>query len=131
MNPPVDFGSNIDDDTTIMPGGDLPPVNVPVTEPPKNTHKPNQLARYKKRVWITLEDNDNIPPSGQFIGHNGTGFLLRPGTPAEVPVELLEILNNCEYLSPVVDPATKQILEYKPRLRFPYRLVNAPVEQTA
>jgi hypothetical protein len=131
MNPPVNFGSNIDDDTTILPEGALPQVNVPVTEPPKRNWKPNQLRRYPNRVWLVLEENDGIPPTGQFIGHNGTGFLLKPGTPAEVPVELLEILNNAEYLSPVFDPQTRQVLEYKPRLRFPYRLVNAPREEVA
>jgi hypothetical protein len=129
MNPPVDFGSNIEDDTTIMPEGALPPVNVPVHEPPKRKLGPGQLARYKHRIWLVLEDNDNIPPTGQFFGHNGTGFMLRVGVPAEVPLEVLELLNNAEYMAPVVDQQTRQIIEYKPRLRFPYRLVNAPREQ--
>jgi hypothetical protein len=135
MNPPVDLGSNIESDETIMPqaasGVPLPELNVPVREAPKSKLKPNQLAKYKQRVWLVLEDNDNIPPTGQFIGHNGTGFMLKAGVPAEVPVEVLEILNNAEYLAPVVDQVTKQVIDYKPRLRFPYRLVNAPREEAA
>ena len=31
-----------------------------------------------KRVRIVLEDNDTIPPTGQFIGVNGKGYILRP-----------------------------------------------------
>jgi hypothetical protein len=137
MNPPVDFGSNIENDVTIVPqapaGVEIPEMNVPVREPPKRKMNPGQLAKYPNRVWLVLEDNDNIPPTGQFFGHNGVGFMLRAGERAEVPIEILEILNNAEYLAAVVDPLTKQIIEYKPRLRFPYRIVAAPkaVEETA
>lgn len=126
MNAPVDLGSNIESDATIMPE-----LNVPVREAPKPRLKPNQLAKYPKRVWLVLEDNENIPPTGQFFGHNGTGFILKAGEAAEVPIELLDILNNAEYLAPVVDPQTRQIIDYKPRLRFPYRIVQPPKEEVA
>lgn len=134
MNAPAqpDFGTNIEaQDPGVAPEVVIPDENTPVLHRPTVSKKPNQLARYKKRVWLVLEDNENIPPTGQFFGHNGTGFILVPGKPVEVPVELLNILNDAEYLAPVVDQATRQIIDYRPRLRFPYRIVPAPQEQAA
>lgn len=124
MNAQAGFGSNIDDDTT-MPEGAL------VREPPKSAVKSDRLARYKQRVWIMLEDNENIPPTGQFIGHDGVGFMLQAGVAAEVPLELIDILNNAVYLAPTVDQATKQIIGYRERLRFPYRVVAKPATAQA
>jgi hypothetical protein len=89
------------------------------------------LGQYKKRDWIILADNDQIPPTGQFIGHNGNGFMLRPNVPAEVPVELLDILNNAVWDAPEVDQATRQIIRYSPRLRFPYQVVQKPRDMQA
>lgn len=130
MGKPVNFGSNIGDDDDDDVG--LPQIGTLVREVrPSDKPAPNQLAQYKKRVWIILEDNESIPPTGLFIGHNGVGFMLKAGVPAEVPVELLEILNHAEYNAPVVDPSTKQIIEYRPRLRFSYRRVAPPTEQVA
>ena len=49
---------------------------------------------------------------------------LRPGEEAEVPVELLSLLNDAIQDVPVIDPHTSQVLGYKSRLRYPYRLVS-------
>jgi hypothetical protein len=128
MNPAPDigFGSNLQEEgEALLPESALHGgvVSMP-PEGPKAT--PNVLNRYKKRLWIELQDNDQIPPTGLFIGHNGTGFMLKAGVEAEVPLELLDILNNAVYDAPIVDTATKQIIGYTPRLRFPYRVVNNP-----
>src|SRR4051812_16620946 len=32
-------------------------------------------------TWVMLDDNDDIPPTGLFVGHNGTGFLIQTGVP--------------------------------------------------
>jgi hypothetical protein len=79
-----------------------------------------------ERVWIVLEENDEIPPTGQFIGHNGTGYLLKPGEPALVPAHIIEILDHAVTSTPVVDPVTKQVTGHRDRMRFPYRRVAAP-----
>ena len=125
MNSGVDFGTNIED--AVMPAG-THEMNVPVTAPPKQTAKVDRLGPYKRRIWIILEDNDNIPPTGQFFGHNGVGFMLRAGFPVEVPAEIVDILNNAVYLAPSVDPQTHQIIGYRERLRFPYRMVPKPAD---
>lgn len=123
MNPQA-FGSNIDSDITMSL--DSPVIN----EPPKREAAP---APYQgKRVWIELQDGEHINPTGQFIGHNGRGFMLKAGEPALVPPEIINILNDAVYDAPIVDPTTQQILGYRKRLRFAYRVLpNGPAAQAA
>lgn len=78
----------------------------------------------EERIKIILEENEEIPPTGQFFGLNGTGYILRPGEIAEVPVGLIDILDNAVKLAPVVDPVTKQPIDHRPRHRFAYRIVK-------
>lgn len=49
---------------------------------------------------------------------------LRPGEEADVPVEMLSLLNDAITDTPVIDPGTFQVLGYKQKLRYPYRLVT-------
>ena len=49
---------------------------------------------------------------------------LRPGEEAEVPVELLSVLNDAIQDVPQIDPQTSQVLGYKSKLRYPYRLLG-------
>jgi hypothetical protein len=76
------------------------------------------------RTKIILEENENIPPSGQFIGVNGVGYLIVPGVEVNVPESVLEVLDNAVMSFPVQDPYTKQVIGYRDRLRFPYRIVR-------
>jgi hypothetical protein len=76
------------------------------------------------RVRIMLEENDNIPPCGQFFGVNGATFILRPGMEASVPQGLVDILNNAVMEVPVVDPMTRQVIGWRKKTRYPYRLIN-------
>jgi len=50
---------------------------------------------------------------------------LRPGEEAAVPVELLSLLNDALVDSPVIDPITSQVLGYKQKLRYPYRIMTS------
>ena len=81
--------------------------------------KPTQ----EQRVKIVLEENDDIPPTGLFLGLNGTGFLLRPGEEVAVPPGVIEILDNAVMSSPQVDPQTRQVVGWRQRMRYPYRRV--------
>jgi hypothetical protein len=76
-----------------------------------------------KRVRILLEENDNIPPTGQFIGVNGRGFMLRAGEEAEVPVEVIGALEGAVQDVPIVNPVTQQVEGYRKKLRFPFRVI--------
>lgn len=50
---------------------------------------------------------------------------LRPGEKADVPVELLTVLNDAITSVPQIDPSTSQVLGYKDKLRYPYRILPA------
>ena len=79
-----------------------------------------------KSKWVQLDDNDDIPPTGLFVGHNGIGFLIQAGVPAFVPEHVLGILDDALMDAPVIDPKTRQVIAYRPRPRFTYREVPAP-----
>lgn len=74
------------------------------------------------RVRIVLEENDNIPPTGLFVGVNGRSYLLRSGEEMDVPEEVLSALDDAVESSPRTDSAGN-ILDYRDKLRFPYRVV--------
>lgn len=76
-------------------------------------------------IRIVLEENDNIPPTGQFISVNGRTFILRPGEEADVPMAVVSVLDNAVQDVPQIDPGTKQVIGYRKRLRFPYRVIQA------
>lgn len=79
----------------------------------------------EKIVRIVLEENDNIPPTGQFISVNGRTWMLRPGEEVEVPVAVVNVLNDAVQDVPTIDPGTKQVTGYRKRHRFPYRIIQA------
>jgi hypothetical protein len=85
---------------------------------------PNGSSVGGKRVRIMLEENDNIPPTGQFFSVNGRSYVLKAGVEAEVPVEIVNVLNDAEQSVPEIDPSTQQVLGYRKKLRFPYRVIQ-------
>lgn len=76
------------------------------------------------RVWLVLEENDNIPRGGQFFGYNGAAFILKPGVKANVPTGILNILNDAITHVPVVDPQSLAVVDWRKKLRYPYRIVT-------
>lgn len=76
------------------------------------------------RVRIVLEEDPGIPPTGLYISANGRPYLLMPGVEAEVPPEVISVLNDAVTSVPVIDPQTQRVNGYRSRLRFPYRRIN-------
>ena len=116
------FGSNLDNDTAAG----LPEVKMEaavVREAPVRVQEKPVIT--EPRVRIVLEENDNIPPTGQFFGADGKGFMLKPGMEAVVPLSIINILNTAIMSVPQIDPATKQVTGFRDRLRFPYRVLAA------
>lgn len=74
---------------------------------------------------IMLEENDNIPPIGLFIGVNGVSYILRPGLEVAVPPGVVDVLNNAIMTTAKLDPQTLQNIGWRDKLRFPYRLLRA------
>lgn len=81
-------------------------------------------APAKDTLRIVVEENDDIPPTGLFLGHNGRGYLIRPGEPVDVPQHIVEILDHAVMSSPQIDPSTKQVIGYRERMKYPYRVVS-------
>lgn len=125
-------------DATILPPEDdnetVGNLGNEAAAPAPKPAKPAKAAKAKeatvtevipaaKRVKIILEENDNIPPTGLFIGINGRSFLLRAGEEVEVPVEVVEVLNDAVEDVPRTD-GNNNVLDYRKKMRFPYRLAG-------
>jgi hypothetical protein len=91
-------------------------------EPQKVVKKPASVM--PETIKIVLEENDDIPPTGLFVGLNGRGYLIRPGEEVTVPSGVVEILTNAVMSSPQVDPQTRQVLGYRERMRYPFRRIS-------
>ncbi len=73
---------------------------------------------------IVLEENENIPPTGLFVGHNGRGYMIQAGVELWVPDFLLEVLDHAVMAAPITDGKTMKVLGYRNRMRYPYRVVK-------
>lgn len=77
-----------------------------------------------KRIRIILEDNEAIPPTGLFISPNGRPYLLMPSVEADVPIEVINVLNDAVTSVGIVDTMTQRVVGFRNRLRFPYQVVH-------
>lgn len=109
-------GATMDTDTDTVAGlGE----NIPPAEQIKVAKPKSRAATVK----ILLEENDDIPPTGLFLGLNGMSYLLRPGVAVDVPVGLKDILDHSIISVPEVDPQTRQTIGWRDRMKYPYRMV--------
>lgn len=80
-------------------------------------------APEEARITIMLEESEAIPPTGQFFGVNGKGFMLRAGEEASVPISLVHVLDSAVESVPVLDQG-QRVIAYRNKLRFPYRIIT-------
>ena len=130
MSSTTDAFNNLSDDDSV-PG--LPPIKLEaavVRDAP--APRKTEVVKTGPYVRIILEENDNIPPTGLFLGADGVGYLLKASLPADVPPCVVSILDTAVMATPIVDPNTMQITGFRDRLRFPYRVVaHIPAAQAA
>jgi hypothetical protein len=119
----VDFGvSNLLDDPSDAPAA---PASKPkASKAAKPAAKPTAKPAVEERVRIMLEDNDQVPPGGQFVSVNGVGYLLQAGVELNVPRGVLDVLDHAVMSVPITDEM-KSVVAYKDRLRFPYRVLSS------
>lgn len=115
--------------TVKTDGGEVPstPTKVPAGVPRRFDGVLDDKAKAElKRLGvettrIVLEENETIPPTGLFLGHNGRGYVIIPGEEVDVPNFLLGVLNDAVMSSPVVYSKSQKVLGYRNRMRYPYR----------
>jgi hypothetical protein len=90
----------------------------------KLSDAPASTVKTPKRYRIVLEEDSAIPPTGLFISANGKPYLLMAGVEADVPKEVLSVLDDAVTSMPVIDPQTQRVTGYRSRLRFPYRRLS-------
>jgi hypothetical protein len=114
----IDIGSNLGEGEEVR----MEPFAVKAAVK-TDDNQPASAPRVGKRVRIILEENDQIPPTGQFLSINGKAYILRPGEEADVPEELLSVLNDAVEDAAIIGPDTR-VLGYRKKMRFPYRVVT-------
>src|SRR5271166_2734932 len=118
-----EFGANIEG---VLEG--LPAITPDyVREAPKvrpNSTTEGMRAYNEDRVRIILEEQRGIPPTGQYFGLQGIGYILKPGVLADVPVGIVDILNHAIEAEPVVDDETQKVVRFRNKLRLPYRVLR-------
>lgn len=102
-------------------------------EAPKPKAAPKKRAAPKKKTSVAakgntkkiiLESHDDIPPTGLYVGHNGRGYLIKVDVEVDVPLHILEILDNAKQAMPIIDPDTQQVVAWRERSRYNYRVVG-------
>lgn len=80
-----------------------------------------------KAVRVVFEESPEIPPTGLFIQINGDPFVVVAGEEVEVPDFLLEHMDNAVMGAPVFNAQTQQVMGYRNKTRFPYRVIARDV----
>lgn len=80
----------------------------------------------EQRYKIMVERCEAIPPGpwGLPIGVNGYFYYLKPGKVQEVPIGVIEVLDNAVETVAIVDPDSGTIVDFENRLRIPYRRMD-------
>ena len=109
-----------------MSEADILGVNIETAPAPKapRAKAAVPIAGLPKTIKIILEENDNIPPTGLFLGVNGKGYMLRPGIEVNIPYSVKEVLDHAVMSTPQIDPQTNKIVGYRDRMKYPYRTVS-------
>lgn len=92
-------------------------------EPPKSGKKTKAKVEHEERVRIMLEDNDQVPPGGQFLAVNGRSFLIQANREVNVPRCVCDVLDHAVMSVPIKDEYDT-VVGYRDRLRFPYRVIT-------
>lgn len=114
-----------DDDLMVEDDfNNIPPEPAPKRATPREMMRDATNGIKAKTVRVILEEVEDIPPIGLFVGLNGTGYLIKPGVEVDLPLPVIEILNNAVQSTPIVDPDSKMVTGWRERMRYPYRVIQ-------
>lgn len=119
--PVTDFGDNLSEAAALLDGEDV--LAAPPPKPRAAPAKGVKAKAVEARIRIMLEDNDQIPPGGQFISADGRAFLIQAGYEVNVPYSVIDVLDHAIMSVPVKD-RNDTVIGYRDRLRFPYRVIR-------
>ncbi|MGC9239763.1 MAG: hypothetical protein ACP5D5_08890 [Acidithiobacillus sp.] len=94
----------------------------PVVADPKGRKKPEGKG---KRVRILISEGSEQDLPYVFVGVNGQSYQISRGEEVDVPVEVLEVLDNAVTVTYVKTKDRKQVA--RRQLRFPYRVIQENV----
>jgi hypothetical protein len=99
----------------------MPSLNIDKKAAPKARKAAPEV---EQKVRIMIEDNDEIPPGGQFVQVNGRSFLIQAGHEVDVPRSVCDVLDHAVKSVPITDNMNT-VIGYRDRLRFPYRVITS------
>ncbi len=96
-------------------------LDAPKPSNPKRSQKKAALDDEGERKFrIVLEENDQIPPTGQFLSVNGEAIVIKPGEEVTVKQKFLHVLENALASMPIVGD-DQRVIGYRDRMRMPFR----------
>lgn len=115
----------IESDAGVPPAEAATPAEVAAPAPAKRAAKASGKAAgsvTSGTTRIILEENDEIPPTGQPVCVNGKMWVIVPGQEVDVPEEVLHVLDNAVTQVAVLGEGNR-VVGFRPRSRLPYRVV--------
>jgi hypothetical protein len=102
--------------------------DIPVVR--RRRDRQTRQTRYPHSHYrIKIEDNDKIPPGGQYIGLNGRNWLITSGVEVVVPRGVLYVLDDAVESIPITDRNTGRVASWSQRKKYPFQIVEAVVEE--
>lgn len=121
--------TNLDDEIENILSGE---ESESVEEPEVETHEPLMTAddpvpvmkltgenrAFKDRQRIIIHDGDETESRDVFVSVNGRAFQIQRGVEVDVPLEVIEVLNNAKKARLIQKPGGENVFREVPRFSY-------------
>ena len=125
--PRTNLGSNLSSAAQALGADDEEVVQLPAApqtaSPKRNDGSELARQRAERKARIIVDENDHTPPNGLVVAANGVSEQIQTGQEADIPLSVLEVLDNAKESVPVTDHLNS-VIGYRDRLRVPYRVIK-------